>query len=138
MKIKIRAFDETSGEFACSDNAEQDYYFWGFDRNGEVACYFEVEKLGNSEFDPPEIVPEEVSGPYELWSTYQDVNGEDLYAGDMVEIEGDFGTEQFPDRRTITDVIEFKGGAFYPVCEYPDKHLKKIGNIHQEKADNVP
>lgn len=130
--MKIRAWDEGSGEFAYSDNVEQDYYSWGFDRNGEVACYYEVVKRGNSEFDPPETIMEEVSGPYELWSTVQDKKGVDLYGGDIVDVAGRIG------------VIVWQGAGFH--IDSKDKGIfwsylsswihdngnfvKKIGDIH--------
>ena len=133
MEIKIRAFDETSGEFAYSKDTENEYYFWCFDRAGDVCCYFEVEKLGNSECDPPEIVPEEVSGPYELWTTHQDKNGKDIYEGDIVRIFNALGDKFVAEVKFIDGCfdIQMPGNRDYLKCYTVNHAVEIIGNIHE-------
>lgn len=61
----------------------------------------------------------------------QDNNGKDIYEGDVVTTEGDFGTEQYSDCRKITETVEYNGGAFYPICEQPPENFIVIGNIYE-------
>ena len=39
--------------------------------------------------------------------------------------------EQYPDERIFDEEIEFRGGAFYPVCDMPESDFEIIGNIYE-------
>ena len=69
----------------------------------------------------------------ELYTGLKDKNGKEVCEGDIVEYEGDFGTDQYPDMRTFTVSVGFDGGAFYPVSEIPMRIVAVIGNIHENQ-----
>ena len=70
---------------------------------------------------------------FELYTGLKDKNGKEVCEGDIVEYEGDFGTDQYPDMRTFTVSVGFDGGAFYPVSEIPMRIVAVIGNIHENQ-----
>jgi len=59
----------------------------------------------------------------------KDCKGVEIYEGDVVEYET--GNE---DNSKISEPVEFRGGAFYPVCTAPSKVFEVIGNIYKEEA----
>jgi len=61
----------------------------------------------------------------------KDKNGKEIYEGDIVRQKADFGTNQYPDVRFIDEVVQFKGGAFYPVCNVPSQEFEIIGNVYE-------
>ncbi len=67
----------------------------------------------------------------EQYSTKKDKAGTETYAGDIVKWLADDGTEQYPHKRWVHEVVEFKGAAFYPVCEMESQEFEIIGNIHE-------
>jgi uncharacterized phage protein (TIGR01671 family) len=60
-----------------------------------------------------------------------DKNGVEIYEGDIVRWNDDAEDviERYYER--IDEVVEFKGGAFYPVCTMPESEFEVIGNIYE-------
>ena len=58
------------------------------------------------------------------------INAE-IYEGDVLLSTENFGTEQYPDERRIMEAVEYKCGAFYPLCEVPSRAFEIIGNIYE-------
>jgi len=127
-EIKIRAYDETSGEFAYSENEgteDYDYYHWCF-FEGKPFCYYERKNAGDID-TPPHLEPIEISGPYELFIGHKDINGKEEYVGDILKLT-------HKDKVKIAD-IRFDGLAITVgnlLAEPKDYETAEIiGNIHQ-------
>ena len=56
-----------------------------------------------------------------------DKNGIEIYESDIVihEYESEYGPLEH------RDVVEYLGGAFYPICEKPENEFEVIGNIYE-------
>ncbi len=131
--IKVRAFDETSGEFAYSANDDNELYRWDF-FEGKPFCTYERENPGDQD-TPPYLEPIEVSGPYELWTGRKDKKDKEIYEGDVIPIEHDFGTEQYDNIRVINEVVELQAGAFFPIYDMDDSEIEIIGTIHDPEFE---
>ena len=132
MKIKCRAFDPEIEEFFYTTDPFEDRWF-EFE-NGTLRAYAIHGVTGGNEFEPPEPNVVELED-VEPWITGQDVNGVDVYEGDILKRLGNRG-------RTWVAVVEFSFFAFwargrlesdvvrldiYLSCE----GAEIIGNIHQ-------
>ncbi len=57
----------------------------------------------------------------------KDKDGKEAYHKDIIEYWMDYG---MGDNRRFVEIIEYEGGAFYPVCNIPCDEWKIIGNIY--------
>ena len=74
------------------------------------------------------------TGLYDKKRTEEFPNGQPIYEGDVVEWEDSINEEYYGGYITYPkEPVEFKGGAFYPVCMMPETEFEVIGNIHQNK-----
>ena len=57
----------------------------------------------------------------------KDKNGEEIFESDIVE----FSDWRDDEPIKVNAIIEYKGGAFYPICTAPDELFEIIGNIYE-------
>lgn len=60
-----------------------------------------------------------------------DKYGVEIYESDIVRWNDDCDDIIERYYRRIDEVVEFKGGAFYPVCTMPESEFEVIGNIYE-------
>ncbi len=127
MEIKVRAFDGEKFIYSGDDDAEHYFIF----QEGTLKA-FRVDFIGTDYEGEDDYKITEVK-PVELWSTLQDVEGMDLYAGDVVEgsnpdsAYGFTGEIKF-DTELSAFVLSPIDTVDIPLSEFDE--IKIIGNIH--------
>jgi hypothetical protein len=73
--------------------------------------------------------------PYYILMQYtglKDNDGKEIYEGDVVTWEDSLAEDYYGGPIVYPEeVVEFKGGSFYPVCMMPETEFEVIGNIHE-------
>ena len=72
-----------------------------------------------------------------LYTGEKDSKDVEIYEGDELLSIEDFGSEEYPDPREVRETVEYKGGAFYPVCEMPSRSFTVIGNIFEGVEEDL-
>lgn len=108
----------------------RDEYWWYFSSTG----YWSL----NHGDGPGEILCDslESQNPHLLQFTgLLDRNGKEIYEGDIIKWQDDFGTEQYQNMRDITSEVTFEAGAFNPLSELIafGSEFEIIGNIYEHK-----
>ena len=132
-EIKFRYYEKSTGKLIYPRGANEDWY-------GEVYLHengaMQDIRLGScvNRHRQGLGVLEQFTGLYDNKRTEEFPNGQPIYEGDIVQWE-DSTNEEYYGGGVIypKEPIEFKGGAFYPICMMPEIEFEVIGNVHENK-----